>query len=36
MTAPIAQDIRDTTTVLLVDDEPDNVDLLQVYLEAKG
>ncbi len=36
MTARTTQDTPDTATVLVVDDEPDNVDLLQVYLEAEG
>ncbi len=33
MTARTTQDTPDTATVLVVDDEPDNVDLLQVYLD---
>jgi len=36
MTAWITQDTPDIATVLVVDDEPNNVDLLQVYLEAEG
>ena len=36
MTARITQETPDTATVLVVDDEPDSVDLLQVYLVAEG
>jgi putative two-component system response regulator len=36
MTARTTQDTPDTATVLVVDDEVANVDLLQVYLEAEG
>ena len=36
MTARITQETPDIATVLVVDDEPDSVDLLQAYLEAEG
>jgi putative two-component system response regulator len=36
MTARTTQDTPDTATVLVVDDEVSNVDLLQAYLEAEG
>lgn len=36
MTARTPQDTSETAIVLVVDDEPSNVDLLQGYLEAEG
>jgi putative two-component system response regulator len=36
MTARTARDTSDVATVLVVDDDPDNVDLLQAYLEAES
>jgi len=36
MTVRTIQDTPETATVLVVDDEPVNIDLLQAYLEAEG